>query len=376
LLAALAALCVVTSLAGAAAAPPRETWDVKKNRGRLAAFSPDGKLLAFLPQKNLQEQGVEVWDVRADKLAFTLKSDQTHGNALAFTPDSGCLVVVGERSPAPAGPWSSRTSANVWDLTTQTVQLTIDFPEGVGKGALVTPDGKTLIVGRSEGPVGKWMEGPAFYDLTTGKETGSVDLDPEFLGVNVMALSPDGKTLALGTQKGAIVLWDMKKGSVRDTISAYEDGLRVAHPLSNRVEILTFSADGKVLASWGGIGNHAADLWDPATAKHLDKLEFRPSVGAVESLAFSPDGKSLAVGGADLYGGVELWDLASFGFRDDFPDDAGHADVVRCVAFSPDGKTVVGVCDKVVKLWDVPAGKPTGTKSHELTPEIIKLIDR
>ena len=38
---------------------------------------------------------------------------------------------------------------------------------------------------------------------------------------------------------------------------------------------------------------------------------------------------------------------------------------MRCVAFSPDGKTLAIAVNKTIELWDVPPGRPTGIKPRE-----------
>src|SRR6267142_68798 len=59
---------------------------------------------------------------------------------------------------------------------------------------------------------------------------------------------------------------------------------------ADRVRSISFSPDGKVIAS-GGFDS-VIRLWDAATGKQLRWFESR--AGAVFSIAFSPDGKVIA----------------------------------------------------------------------------------
>ncbi len=53
----------------------------------------------------------------------------------------------------------------------------------------------------------KWTNRFEFWDLKTGLEVGSFDLDGEESGFGSVVFSPDGKTLATGGN-GRVQLWD------------------------------------------------------------------------------------------------------------------------------------------------------------------------
>jgi len=73
----------------------------------------------------------------------------------------------------------------------------------------------------------------------------------------------------------------------------------------------------------------------------------------VTCVAYSPDGKSILSG--DEKGTLHLWDVASSRLVCTF---SGHTDSVQSVAFSPDGRTLLsGSGDKTTRLWEIATGR-------------------
>jgi WD40 repeat protein len=98
--------------------------------------------------------------------------------------------------------------------------------------------------------------------------------------------------------------------------------------------------------------------WTATLAGHAD---------LVRALAFSPDGRRLAVAGgpSGRFGEIKIWDVEKA------PPALvstiqGHTDAILAVAFSPDGNTIAsGSYDKMIKLWEVSTGKLVRTlKEH------------
>jgi eukaryotic-like serine/threonine-protein kinase len=76
----------------------------------------------------------------------------------------------------------------------------------------------------------------------------------------------------------------------------------------------------------------------------------------VDCVAFSPDGKTVLTGSSDST--ARLWNAAT-GRPLGIP--MTHQSAVQAVAFCPDGKTVLtGSLDKTARLWDATTGRPLG----------------
>ena len=199
-----------------------------------------------------------------------------------------------------------------------------------------SPDGKTLASGSQDNTVKLW-------EVSTGKELRTFSGHQNW--VLSVAFSPDGKTLASGSHDNTVKLWEVSTGKELRTFSGHQ----------NSVLSVAFSPDGKTLAS--GSQDNAVKLWEVSTGKEL--RTFSGHQDWVLSVAFSPDGKTLASGSQDNT--VKLWEVST---GKELRPFSGHQDWVLSFAFSPDGKTLAsGSHDNTIKLWEVSTGKELRTFS-------------
>jgi hypothetical protein len=118
--------------------------------------------------------------------------------------------------------------------------------------------------------------------------------------VNAIAISPDGQTLASGSDDRTVNLWNLKTGKRTFTFFGQAAG----------VHAVAISLDGKMLVA-GGFDNKITS-WQLDTKALLRPFFYRVHTGELiqtlsgcSPLAFSPDGKTLVSGGER--GTIKLW---------------------------------------------------------------------
>ncbi len=174
------------------------------------------------------------------------------------------------------------------------------------------------------------------WDSTTGKLLASRPGQGLLFSV---ALSPDGRWLATGSHDGRVKVVNWASGKV------------VADKREHRgaVTVLTFSRDGRYLASTGA-GDHTAKVWSCAKWNVLVKAE---TPGLVCDLAFDPTSRRLAGVSRDV---LKLWDvetgqelLTLRGAPQRHRDPAFNARLT----FSPDGRRLAGSnWDESISVWE------------------------
>jgi serine/threonine protein kinase/sugar lactone lactonase YvrE len=222
-------------------------------------------------------------------------------------------------------------------------------------------------------------------------------LTDEWGGTGAVAWSENGRSLAIGTQQGAIHLWRVPtweqegvlRGHPRDItwlafnhsgrilLSACRSGdgkvlkwkldaknrpsSTLSQALPNDGRCLALSRDGSLVAtgSWGSKGG-GVKLWDLESDK--EKPLLKQAEGSSQALAFSSDASWLAAGLDHI--GVRLWDLKTGAVRIlDGPRFCSS------LAFSPDGKQLAGTFNynEPVRLWDLtaPAKAPRLLRGHK-----------
>jgi WD40 repeat protein/beta-lactamase regulating signal transducer with metallopeptidase domain len=299
------------------------------------AFSPDGRTL-----RAAGEAGIARWDARTGSTLPPAEELRCQAIAIVSAPD-GTSFAAG----TPEG------EVRLFDAGSDRPIATFRGHAGAVMAAAYSPDSSLIASGGRDGVVCIW-------DIRGRGLLGILPASRE--PIAAVQFSPDGRLLAVASgnegeapgssSSGAVTFWDV----------ASRRELGVLRDLERAATSITFSLDGRTVATSGSDG--VVRLWDVATRRTTGSLTYE----RCRSVVFSPDGRYLA--SARDGGDVVLWDARGgrqVGLL------KGHRDRVTRIAFAPDGRSLATAGgDKSVKLWSLSARRQTAraTLKGDLTP--------
>jgi len=209
--------------------------------------------------------------------------------------------------------------------------------EGWVSSVAVSPDGKWAASGSDDKTVKIW-------DLEIGECRATLKGHED--EVNSVALTPDGRRVLSGSSDKSVRVWDANSGQQLAELNAHTNQVRSVVALQDNARALS--------AGWDG----TLRLWDLASDSCIKTIEFgKENADDVFSSAANPAGTRAVSGHRD--GRVRWWNLETGECLATFK---GHTDIVKSVQIHPDGRFAVsGSEDKTVKVWDLEAGTCVGT---------------
>ncbi|MBD2096392.1 WD40 repeat domain-containing protein [Trichocoleus sp. FACHB-591] len=295
------------------------------------AISPDRRWVTSAGGSSIhwQSRGPRTWslqlyDLTEQKLWNLAEANkwQLHKadiNVLCFSLD-GSQLLLGSSD------YHTHPSVSAWDVGGRSAQFALKPKEGYTLGIAAHPGRETFFTGGADGIIRQWSiqgiereqrkwkahNGTIFtlclcadrqhlysggenygehiirvWNCESGKEV--MALRGHDHSVRSMALSPNGQTLATGSDQ-RIKLWDTATGELRRSFFGHPDWVRG----------LAITPDNQFLIS---AGDPNIKIWDLATGQKLTTIAAHDA--PIRSLALSQDSSLLVTGSSD--GVVKIW---------------------------------------------------------------------
>ncbi|KAJ8583686.1 WD40 repeat-like protein [Rhizopogon salebrosus TDB-379] len=195
----------------------------------------------------------------------------------------------------------------------------------------LSPDGRTIACGREDGSVQQWnTDGEMIERVWTGHSRSAMSL----------SWAPRGSHLASGSQDGTILIRKAESGEVAVGPIKADQG---------SVDCLAYSPSGDRIASGGY--NKTICIWDSNTGKLIGLI--KDLVTVVTSIVWSSDSSKL-YSASDRT--ARVFDSVSGTLLHRFP----HNNLLWSVALSPQYNVLACVGSGITQLWDTESYQPLG----------------
>jgi WD40 repeat protein len=272
-------------------------------------FGPSGRHLAVAKMT----KDVELWDLETGELRY-LRGHEDLVSDIAFDR-------AGERLASA----SYDGTARIWDVASgRELQVLRGHTIGISRVEFGAEHGAEVVTASDDETVRRW-------DPSTGELLATL---PGTGNVRSLVRSPDGRTLAAGTEDGNIYLFS-------DDLPEHARVLR-GHRMA--VWSVAFDAKGERLVT--GSFDRSAWVWDIATGLPLATLEGHTE--EVWDARFLPDGRVITASDDNT---IRVWSLEA-----DIPTLvlSGHQDAVIALAIGPEGHSVASASsDGTARIWNL-----------------------
>jgi cell division cycle 20, cofactor of APC complex len=283
-------------------------------------------------------QTVYLWNAASGDIqelcSYEDSNSDTYVSSVSWVQEGGAHLAIG----------TSEGNTQLWDVQAQKLLRTMDGHSGrVGSLSwnrhILSSGGRDAVV--------------VNHDVRVARHNVA-SLTHHTQEICGLSWSPDGTTLASGSNDNLLCIWDATTSSSsrpRFSLTDHQAAVRA----------LAWSPhERNLLASGGGTADRTIKFWNTQTGSLLNSIDTGSQVCALQ---WNPHEKEILSSHGFAQNQLSLWKYPTMA---KIKDLTGHESRVLHMASSPDGCTVVSAAaDETLRFWDVfaaPESKSTGKR--------------